>query len=53
MKMTLTHLNTQKRDADDVLINVGLSCRDVSHLKAVVARVRQIRGVTDVVRGFS
>ncbi len=53
MKMTLTHLSTQKRDADDVLINVGLSCRDVSHLKAVIARIRQIRGVTDVVRGFS
>ncbi len=54
MKMTLTHLNTQKcGDGDDVLINVGLSCRDVSHLKAVIARLRQIRGVTDVVRGFS
>ncbi len=53
MKMTLTHLNTQKKNEDDVVINVGVSCRDVAHLKAAIARLRQIRGVTDIVRGFS
>ncbi len=53
MKISLSQINTHKRDGDQVMLSIGVRCRDVSHLNAMVARLRQIRGVTDVTRGFS
>ncbi len=52
LKLSMTQFNTQKRVGDDVVLSVGIPCRDVNHLQTVISRLRQIRGVTDVVRGF-
>ena len=53
MRLSITQVNTKKKSDGDVIINIAVSCKNVSHLHSIVSRLRSISGVLDVKRGYS
>ena len=53
MRVSITQVNTKKKSDGDVIINIAVSCKNVSHLHSIVARLKSISGVIDVKRGYS
>ncbi len=51
MHISLLHLNTQQTDGGAIL-QVRISCKNLSHLQSVMAKLRSIRGVNTVERGY-
>ncbi len=54
MKVTITGLNTAVSPQKDEIatINLTIGCRNVSHFRSIISRLKKIDGVHDVVRGF-
>ena len=52
MRVFLLQINTTKSSLDDAIVNLKISCKNVEHYRSIVARLKSIQGVTDVVRGF-
>ncbi|MBQ4574348.1 MAG: bifunctional (p)ppGpp synthetase/guanosine-3',5'-bis(diphosphate) 3'-pyrophosphohydrolase [Clostridia bacterium] len=53
MRVALHQINTQKRGADGMIINLTIGCKNLDHFKSIMSRLKTIKNVTDVVRGFS
>ena len=53
MKVSILHINSQKAGADRVIINLKISCKNVEHYNSIVSRLRSLRNIIDVIRGFS
>ena len=53
MKVSISQLNTQSYKDGQVVINVHVACRSTSHFDSIVSRLRSIRSVISVSRGFS
>lgn len=53
MKVSILQINSQKAGADQVIINLKVSCKNVEHYHAIVSRLRSLRNILDVVRGFA
>lgn len=51
MRISVLQINSQKCSMDETLISLVISCRNLEHLRAIVARLQTIRGVEAVVRG--
>ncbi len=52
MRVFLLQINTTKSTSDECIISLKISCKNVEHYHSIVSRLKSIRGVTDVVRGF-
>ena len=52
MNVAIHQINTAKKD-DIVTISLVISCKNLSHFESIVARLRKVDGVTNVVRGYS
>ncbi len=53
MKVSILSINSQKKSDDTVIINLKISCKNVDHYKSIVSRLKGLRNVEDVTRGFS
>ena len=53
MKVSILHINSQKAGADRVIINLKISCKNVEHYNSIVSRLRSLKNILDVTRGFS
>ena len=53
MKVSILQINSQKAGSDRVIINLKVSCKNVEHYYSIVSRLRSLKNVLDVVRGFS
>ena len=53
MKVFLLQINTVKSTGDRSIIYLKISCKNVDHYHSIVAKLKAIEGVSDVVRGFS
>ena len=53
MRVSITSLNTKICSDGNMLINISVGCKDVDHYNSIVSRLRSVRGVTSVVRGFN
>ncbi len=53
MKVLLLQINTQKKSDGHMVINLKISCKNVDHYHSIVARLKGLRDVTDVARGYS
>lgn len=51
MKVSISQINTQPKD-DDVVINIVIGCRNVSHYDSIVARLRSLPKILAVRRSF-
>lgn len=53
MKVSILQINSQKAGADRVIINLKVSCKNVEHYNSIVSRLRGLKNILDVTRGFS
>ena len=53
MKVSILAINSQKKSDDRVIINLKISCKNVDHYKSIVSRLKGLKNVEDVTRGFS
>ena len=53
MKVLLLQINTQKKSDGRMVINLKISCKNVDHYRSIVSRLKGLKDVTDVERGFS
>ena len=53
MKVSILAINTQKKSDNSILMNLTISCKNIEHYHSIVARLKSLRDVVDVVRGFS
>ena len=52
MKVAILAINMQKKTDDLVIMNVTVSCKNIDHYESIVSRLRGLRDVTAVERGF-
>ena len=51
--MSILQINSQKAGMDRVIINLKVGCKNVEHYNSIVSRLRGLRNILDVTRGFS
>ncbi len=53
MKVLLLQINTQKKSDDRLVINLKISCKNVDHYHSIVSRLKGLKDVIAIDRGFS
>lgn len=53
MKVSMLQINSQKRPDDTMLITLKVACKNIDHFSSIVSRLRSLRGINNVSRGFS
>lgn len=54
MKVSIINVSTQTRPSDNsAVLSLTIGCKNVSHFKSIVSRLKSIRGISDITRGFS
>ena len=53
MKVSISQINTQMMKDGNVAINIHVGCKSTSHFEAIVSRLRSIKHVISVGRGFT
>ena len=53
MRVSISSINTQTLKTGDVAINISIGCRNTSHVESIVSRLRSVKSVIRVTRGFS
>jgi len=53
MRVSLLSINTKKRTEEDIIINLTIGCKNIEHFNSIVARIRSIEHVHNIVRGFT
>ena len=53
MKVSILSINSQKKSDETAIINLKISCKNVDHYKSIVSRLKGLKNVEDVTRGFS
>ena len=52
MRVALLQINSQKRSDNSVIINLTVGCKNVDHFNSIVSRLRALKNVDEVRRGF-
>ena len=53
MRVSILAINSQKKSNDTLILNLKISCKNIEHYKSIVSRLRSLKDITDVTRGFS
>jgi len=53
MKVFILQINTAQGPGEYNSVNLKISCKNVDHYHSIVSKLKSLRGVVDVVRGFS
>ncbi len=53
MKVSILQINTQKKSDSEIILSMVVSCRNLDHMKSILARLRTIKNVESVERGYS
>ena len=53
MRVSILQINSQIKPDDSIVINLKVGCKNIDHFKSIVSRLRALRDVDDVRRGFS
>ena len=53
MRVSISSINTQTLKNGSVAINISVGCRNISHFESIVSRLRSLKSVISVTRGFS
>jgi GTP pyrophosphokinase len=53
MKVLLLQINTRKKSDGRMIIDLKISCKNVDHYHSIVSRLKGLRDVIDVTRGYS
>ena len=52
MRVSIMQINTQKKGADQMMINMGISCKNLAQFNNILSRLKSIKGVNDIRRGY-
>ena len=53
MKVYILQINTTTDAEQHSIVNLTVSCKNVEHFRSIVSRLKSVKGVDDVTRGFS
>lgn len=53
MKVSITQINTKMSSDSDVVLNLGIACKNTDHYESIVSRLKGISGILSVTRGFN
>ena len=53
MRVSISSINTQALKNGTVAINLAIGCRNTSHFESIVSRLRSVKSVINVTRGFT
>jgi GTP pyrophosphokinase len=53
MKVSILSVNTMKRGEDQALLNLKISCKNTEHYNSIVSRLKSLKDVIDVTRGYA
>ena len=52
MRVSILQINTQKAGTRQSLINMSVSCKNLAHFNSIISKLKSIKGVNDVSRGY-
>lgn len=53
MKVSILGINTKKQTESEIAITLKIACKNMSHYDSIVSRMRSIKDVTSITRGFN
>ncbi len=53
MRVPVHSMNSKTTAGDGMIINLTITCRNTAHVNSIVARLKNIKDIIDVTRGFS
>ena len=53
MRVKVHSMNSKESGNDGMIINLNITCRNTSHVNSIISRLKKIKNVIDVTRGFS
>ena len=53
MRVSITSINTQMNKDGTMLVNLSIGCKNTSHYDSIVSKLRSLKSVISVSRGFS
>ena len=53
MKVSIIQINTQKRTGGEVVFNIAVACKNLAHFNSIMARLKSIKNVIAVERGYA
>ncbi len=53
MKVSLLQIMTKKQTEDEIIISLKVACKDMNHYNSIVSRLRGIKDVVRIVRGYN
>ncbi len=53
MKVSVHTMNSKETGNDGMIINLTITCRNTSHVNTIISRLKKIKDVIDVTRGFA
>ncbi len=53
MKVYILQINTVKESLEHTIVNMKICCKNVEHYRSIVSRLKSLKGIVDVTRGFS
>ena len=53
MRVSISSINTQIQKNGTMLVNLTVGCKNVSHYESIVSKLRSLKSVVSITRGFS
>ncbi len=53
MKVSILGITTKKKTENEIAISLKIACKNMSHYDSIVSRLRNLRDVTSITRGFN
>ena len=53
MRVSILQINSQKLGSTQCLINISVSCKNLDHFNNIVSKLKSIKGIHDVTRGYA
>ena len=53
MRVSISSINTQVQKNGNMLVNLSIGCKNTSHYESIVSKLRSLKSVVSVSRGFS
>lgn len=53
MKVSILSITTKKKTDDELVINMKIACKNMSHYNSIVSRMRGLKDVNSISRGFN
>ena len=53
MRVSIMQINTQNKSGGQAIISIGVACKNLDHYTSIVSRMKNIKGVYSVERGYT